>query len=125
MTKVNTAEAKKLIENMTGKIVGLTVGQSTEDNITSTEIRITGTHMRPKQTLCFYAAADPDCYSDLSEVSPLSRNGFTLDSAVLSDKGIRLIIEDRKSGVKRQIRVILSKKNGCTCLMSFEVKKHT
>ncbi len=110
------AEAKVFAAAMLEKKVGLSVAQGQIDGRTTTDIRLTD----GKRRLRMYAEADPECYSDLSKVIPMSRHGFILAEAAVSDYGIMLKFEDEKSGARHTLRVLLSKHKACARILSFE-----
>lgn len=120
---VSAADAKIFIAAMIEKNINMTVSVSDVGSEktprTATEIILEQGKSGRKFRL--YAEASPECYAkDSSKVVPISRHGFTLSSAAVGEDGVRLVLEDRKTGAQRALRILLSKRDDCSRIVSYE-----
>ena len=119
---VSAAEAKTFAKALEGRNVDLTISISEVGTEcvprTATEIIM---ESKSGRRFRFYGEASPECYAkDSSKVIPLSRHGFTLSSAAVGEDGVRLVLEDRKTGAQRALRILLSKRDDCSRIVLYE-----
>jgi hypothetical protein len=120
---VSAAEAKIFAKAMEGRNVDLTISISEvgTERVPRTATEIVLEQGKSGRRFRFYAEASPVCYAkDSSKVMPLSRHGFTLSSAAVGEDGVRLVLEDRKTGAQRALRILLSRRDDCSRIVSYE-----